>query len=230
MSNPDDLAHAVAEWMIACLTEGSAPVAVALSGGSTPKRLYALLVTESFIRRVPWDRVHWFWGDERFVPGDDERSNYRMTLNAMLAHAPVPEGHIHPVPTEHVSPEQAAAAYEAELRRFHGSASLDEKPLFRVVLLGLGTNGHTASLFPGTPALDERRAWAVPVTPEGEPTRITLTWPPLESCRHAAFLVAGADKREVLERVRAGDESLPATRYRPQGELRWFTDAEAEGG
>jgi 6-phosphogluconolactonase len=174
--------------------------------------------------------VHWFWGDERFVAPDDARSNYRMAADAMLRHAPVPNGHIHPVPTEGLSPEDAARAYQGELQRFHGSPRLDDAPLFQVVLLGLGTNGHTASLFPGTPALDERTAWAAAVTPEGEPTRITLTYPALESCRHAAFLVAGADKRDVLARVRAGDQSLPAARYRPQGELRWFTDAGAEGG
>jgi 6-phosphogluconolactonase len=230
MSGADDLAQRAAEWMIAGLNGASGPVAAALSGGSTPKRLYELLVTESFIRRVPWERVHWFWGDERFVPPDDPRSNYRMTMEAMLAHAPVPEGHVHPVPTVGLSPEAAARTYAEELERFHGSSRLDDGPLFQVVLLGLGTNGHTASLFPGTPALDERKAWAVAVTPEGEPTRITLTYPPLESCRHAAFLVAGADKRDVLRRVRAGDASLPAARYRPAGELRWLADAAAEGG
>jgi 6-phosphogluconolactonase len=153
-----------------------------------------------------------------------------MAMEAMLRHAPVPAGHIHPVPTEGLAPEAAATAYEAELRRFHGEAGLGEVPLFQVVLLGLGTNGHTASLFPDTPALEERTAWALPVTPQGEPTRITLTYPPLESCRHAAFLVAGADKRDVLARVRAGDQRLPAARYQPSGELRWFTDLEAQGG
>src|SRR4051794_24210939 len=215
MSGADDLAQRAAEWMIARLNETTGQVAVALSGGSTPKRLYELLVTETFIGRVPWDRVHWFWGDERFVPPDDPRSNYRMTMDAMLRHAPVPDGHIHPVPTVGLSPDAAARAYAEQLQRFHGSPRLDDAPLFQIVLLGLGTNGHTASLFPGTPALDEREAWAVAVTPEGEPTRITLTYPALESCRHAAFLVAGADKRDVLRRVRASDMSLPASRYRP---------------
>ena len=230
MSGPGDLAREAAEWMVAALAEAPGPVAVALSGGSTPKRLYQLLVTETFMRRVPWDRVHWFWGDERFVPPGDPRSNYRMVMEAMLRHAPVPAGHIHPVPNEGLSPDDAARAYGAELERFHGSDRLDGAPLFQVVLLGLGTNGHTASLFPGTKVLDERTAWAEAVTPENEPTRITLTYPALESCRHAAFLVAGADKRDVLARVRAGDAGLPAARYRPQGELRWFTDSEAERG
>jgi 6-phosphogluconolactonase len=230
MSGAGDLAQLAAEWMVARLGEGSGAVAVALSGGSTPKRLYELLVTEAFIGRVPWERVHWFWGDERFVPADDERSNFRMTTEAMLRHAPVPPSHIHPVPTEGMSPEDAAQAYAGELQRFHGASSLDDKPLFHIVLLGLGTNGHTASLFPDTPALEESTAWAAAVRPAGEVARITLTYRPLESCRHAAFLVAGADKRDVLRRVRAGDASLPAGRYRPKGELRWFTDAAAEHG
>ncbi len=227
MSDP---AVAAAEWMVAVLLSEPGPIAVALSGGSTPRRLYELLVTPGFLHRMPWERVHWFWGDERFVPHDDERSNYRMTMEAMLRHAPVPPAQIHPVPTEGVTPEQAAASYQAELQSFHGSAALDGAPLFQLVLLGLGTNGHTASLFPGTPVLEERDAWAAAVTPAGEPTRITLTYPALESCRHAAFLVAGADKRDVLARVRAGDDSLPASRYNPRTPPRWFTDPAAEGG
>ncbi len=226
----DELARAAAEYMVAVLLEEPGPVAVALSGGSTPKRLYELLVTQEFIHRLPWDRVHWFWGDERFVPPDDPRSNYRMTRLAMLDHAPVPASQIHPVPTDGLTPEQSAAAYQAELQRFHGSAELGAKPLFQLVLLGLGTNGHTASLFPDTDVLEERSAWAAAVTPEGEPTRITLTYPALESCRHAAFLVAGSDKHAVLQLVRAGDQSLPAARYHPKGELRWLTDPAAEQG
>ncbi len=225
-----DLAHRAAEWMVAVLLSEPGPLAVALSGGSTPKRLYELLVTPAFLHRVPWERIHWFWGDERFVPQDDARSNYRMTMEAMLRHAPVPAAQIHPVPTQGRSPEDAAAAYQAELQAFHGSAALDGPPLFHLVLMGLGTNGHTASLFPNTPVLEERTAWAAAVTPAGEPTRITLTYPALESCRHAAFVVAGADKRDVLARVRAGDETLPAARYHPTAALRWFTDAAAAGG
>lgn len=227
-TGPDALAREAAEWMVACLGEGSGKLAVALSGGSTPKRLYELLASEEFAGRVPWDRVHWFWGDERFVPPDDPSSNYRMVREAMLDPVRVPESHIHPVPTVGLSPEAAAAAYERTLRDFHGSSDL-ETPLFHLVLLGLGTNGHFASLFPGTPALEECRAWAVPVTPEGEKTRITLTYPALESCRHAAFLVSGADKRDVLARVCAGEGDLPASHYRPSGELRWLTDSAAEG-
>jgi 6-phosphogluconolactonase len=137
---------------------------------------------------------------------------------------------VHPIPTEGMTAEAAAAQYQAALQAFYGAETLDPaRPLFDVVLMGLGTNGHTASLFPDTPVLNERAAWAAAVTPEGEPTRITLTYPALESCRHAAFLVAGADKREVLARVLAGNSDLPAANYRPTGELHWFVDQAAAG-
>ena len=149
MNGPDALARHVAEWMVETLTATTGPVAVALSGGSTPKLLYTVLATDEFRGRVPWDRVHWCWGDERFVPPDDPSSNYRMTKEAMLDHVPVPDDHVHPIPTTGLSPAAAAAVYEQTLREIHGGGDLT-RPLFEIVLLGLGTNGHTASLFPGT--------------------------------------------------------------------------------
>ena len=228
MTGPDDLARRVAEWMVELFSARDGQFAVALSGGSTPKRLYTLLATDAFAPQIPWSRIHWFWGDERFVAPDDESSNYHMTRDAMLSHVPVPLDHVHPVPTVGVSPAESARAYENILHTYHGSYGLT-RPLFDLVLLGLGTNGHFASLFPGTPSLKERDAWVVPVTPEGEKTRITLTYPVLENCHHAAFLVAGADKRDVLARVRAGQADLPASHYKPRGELHWFTDDAAEG-
>ena len=230
LADPQALAVHVAGWMAGVLQSRPGPATVALSGGSTPKLLYQALAAAPFVDQVPWDRVHWFWGDERFVPQSDDRSNYRMTMQAMLDRAIVPPGNVHPIPTEGVTADEAAARYQALLQAFYGAATLDPaRPLFDIVLLGLGTNGHTASLFPGTPALAERTAWAAAVTPEGEPTRITLTYPALESCRHAAFLVAGADKRDVLAQVRTGAADLPAAHYRPTGELHWFTDQAAAG-
>ena len=227
MTASADLPAAAADWLLARLAEQPGPIAVALSGGSTPKKLYELLATPAYAARVPWKRVHWFWGDERFVPPDDPSSNYRMTKLALFDHVPALSDHIHPIPTTGVTPEQPAAQYEQTLRDFHGADLAT--PLFHVVLNGLGTNGHFASLFPDTPALSERTAWAVPVTPAGEKTRITLTYPALESCRHAAFLVGGADKADVLARVRGGAPDLPASRYRPAGALHWLTDDAAEG-
>ncbi len=229
-ADPQALAEHVAGWMTGILQARPGPVAVALSGGSTPKLLYQVLAAPPFVARMAWDRAHWFWGDERFVPHSDARSNYRMTMEAMLRQVGAPPGNIYPIPTEGVTPEEAAARYQAMLQAYYGDPVLDPvRPLFDIVLLGLGTNGHTASLFPDTPVLNERTAWTAAVTPEGEPTRITLTYPALESCRHAAFLVAGADKREVLARVRAGAPDLPASHYRPTGELHWFADQAAAG-
>lgn len=224
------LATQAADWMAGILRSRPGPVAVALSGGSTPKLLFQTLAKMPFLDRMPWDRVHWFWGDERFVPAADPRNNASMAAAAMLTPAAVPADLIHAIPTEGMTPEQAAERYQATLQAFYGAATLDPaRPLFDIVLLGLGTNGHTASLFPGMPVLHERNAWAAAVTPENEPTRITLTYPALESCRHAAFLVAGADKRAVLHDVRSGGSDLPAAQYHPQGELRWFADQAAAG-
>ncbi|MDT7952473.1 MAG: 6-phosphogluconolactonase, partial [Acetobacteraceae bacterium] len=217
------------EWVVERLTATQGEVAVALSGGSTPKLLYRVLATDEFARRMPWDRVHWCWGDERFVAPDDPASNYRMAREAMLDHVPVPASHVHPIPTTGMSAAAAAETYGRTLLALHGGGNL-ARPVFEIVLLGLGTNGHLASLFPGTDSLTEREVWATAVTPAGEKTRITLTYPVLESCRHAAFLVAGADKREVLARVRAGEADLPASHYRPRGQLHWFVDAAAEAG
>ncbi len=227
MTGGDEVARAVAEWMVTTLNVREGRLAVALSGGSTPKLLYTLLATDEFASSMPWDRIHWFWGDERFVPPDDKASNYRMAREAMLRHVPAPPEQVHPVPTVGLSPEQAAIDYERTLREFHGDDLT--RPLFDIVLLGLGTNGHFASLFPDTQSVDERSAWACPVTPAGEPTRITLTYPVLESCRNAAFLVVGEEKRDVLAAIRSGDRDLPASHYRPQGDLHWFTDSAAEG-
>lgn len=225
--DPASLADAAAAWMVDTFAARPGRLSVALSGGSTPKLLYATLARPPFRDRMPWDRVHWFWGDERFVPPRDPRSNQAMTRHAMLDHVPAPANHIHPIPTDGLSPADAARQYEATLRAFHGDSLA--QPLFDLVLLGLGTNGHTASLFPGEAVLLERTAWAAAVTPPDEPTRITLTWPPLESCRDAAFLVVGAEKCDVIRRVRAGDASQPAALYRPAGALHWWMDSAASG-
>jgi 6-phosphogluconolactonase len=219
------LAEAAAGWIVETFAALPGRITVSLAGGSTPKQLYETLATPAFATRMPWDRVHWFWGDERFVPPEDERSNQSMVRRAMLDQVPVPAANIHPVPTTGMTPDDAARAYEATLRSFQQPG----RPLFDLVLLGLGTNGHTASLFPHESVLHERAAWAAAVTPPNEPTRITLTWPPLEDCRHAAFLVVGPDKREVVQAVRAGDMELPAAHYRPQGTLMWWMDTAAAG-
>lgn len=220
------LAQQAADLMLAAARAKNGAFAVALSGGSTPKRLYQLLATVPF----PWARTHWFWGDERFVPPDDPASNFRMTREALLSHVPVPADQIHAVPTIGLTPEAAAAQYEATLKAFHGTEQLTpDRPLFDIMLLGLGTDGHTASLFPGKPMLDEKRRWVGATDdPQGTP-RITLTYPALESSRETLFLVAGADKKDRLREVLAGDKRLPAARLQPHGTLRILVDRAATG-
>jgi 6-phosphogluconolactonase len=225
------LAQNVAEWLCALAQASNRDFSVCLSGGSTPRRLYERLATPAIASRFPWSRVHWFWGDERFVPHDDPDSNYRMAREALLSRAPIPRDRIHAIPTEGLSPEQAAAAYEATLKRFHGTEMLaPDRPLFDVTLLGIGDNGHTASLFPGQPALQETRRWAVAVFGASPEPRITLTYPALDSSRDVAFLATGAGKRDAVARARAGDRAIPAAMVHPIGRLHWFLDRAASPG
>jgi 6-phosphogluconolactonase len=230
LADPEALAHRVADWMLEAATAKPGVFAVALSGGSTPRRLYQMLAGPIYRETFPWSRTHWFWGDERFVPGDDALSNYRMVREAMLSRAPIPASNIHPIPTEGVSPEAAASAYERELKSFYGAARLDPaRPLFDVTLLGLGPDGHTASLFPGTAVLTERDRWVAAVVDAKAEARITLTYPALESSRRVAFLVAGEEKRAILGRLRRGDDTLPAARLHATGTLWLFCDEAAAG-
>jgi 6-phosphogluconolactonase len=224
----EELAHRAARLITDLAGSSRGRFAICLSGGSTPRRLYQLLAGAPYRDAMPWDRVHWFWGDERFVPWDHPDSNYRMAREAMLAHAPAPAQNIHGIATSG-DPAEAARAYERVLKSYYGAETLDPaRPLFDVELLGLGPDGHTASLFPGTKVLEERQRWVAEVIGAKPEVRITLTYPTLESSRHTAFLVAGADKREPLTRVLAGDRELPAARLHPAGELVWFVDAQAQ--
>ncbi|MGH7169454.1 MAG: 6-phosphogluconolactonase, partial [Gemmataceae bacterium] len=170
---------------------------VALSGGSTPKRLYQLLAAEPFRSQVDWSRVEIFWGDERCVPPDHADSNYHMANEAMLAHLPIPAEHIHRIEAERSDRDASARDYEAVLARVFGVAAGAEPPAFDLILLGMGPDGHTASLFPHTKALDETKRWVVanPV-PQLNTDRLTLTRPILNRAREVLFLVAGADKAE----------------------------------
>ncbi len=221
------LARDAADFLCSAATAAEARFTVCLAGGSTPKRLYELLSGPDYAGPFPWARAHWFLGDERFVPHDDRESNYRMVRETLLARAPVPQENVHPVPTEGLTPEAAAAAYEQELKRHYGSATLErERPLFDVTLLGLGEDGHTASLFPGHAALEERQRWALAVAGAKPEVRITLTYSVLESSREVVFMVAGAGKRERLAEVRRGG-ALPAARLKPVGRLHWFADRAA---
>jgi 6-phosphogluconolactonase len=224
------LAHDVAEWFIARALAKQGRFGVALSGGSTPQALYEKLATEPYKSRFPWDRSYWFFGDERFVAHSDHDSNYRMVREALLDHVPIPPANIMPVP-DTGTPEQAARAYQETLRSYYGSQALDmSRPLFDVTFMGLGEDGHTASLFPGNPALEETREWVVAVSdPSVKQPRITLTYPALACSNAMAFLVEGGKKKSVLKRVLSGDRSAPAARATAVGELIWFVDEAAWG-
>jgi 6-phosphogluconolactonase len=230
LADPEAVAHYAADFLVerALATEG--PFTVALSGGSTPKRLYEILADGAYAKRFPWDRVQLFFGDERFVPPDDSSSNYNMTNRALLSHVPVPPNSVHRMPTDG-DPAEAAQRYERELRMQYGAEELEPgRPLFDVVLLGLGENGHTASLFPGTDVLEERTAWVGTCVPHDAPhTRLTLTYPAIASSRAVLFLVAGASKAEVVEKVRGGDAAQPSTHIATEGELIWVLDQAAAG-
>jgi 6-phosphogluconolactonase len=229
LPDPPALARHVAEWMTAAARAGRDPFRVSLSGGSTPKMLYELLASDEFRDRFPWQLVSWYWGDERFVPYDHPDSNYRMTREAMLAKAPVPPESVHPVPTDG-TPEGAASRYERTLQTAYGAAVLDRaRPLFDITLLGLGTDGHTASLLPNDPVLQERKHWVAPVSHGRPEVRITMTYPVIESSRQVAFLVTGKEKAAIFSAIRIGASQAPAACVNPVGELIWFVDMAAAG-
>lgn len=201
--------------------------AIALSGGSTPRRLYAALGRRPWRERIDWPRLHVFVVDERFVPPDDDESNERMIRETLLASSPLASSNFHPVPFMPGLPAESARAYEGALRAFFGVA---ERPAFDFVLLGMGPDGHTASLFPGTDAVNIKdRLVAATVNPAAQSQRISLTLPVLNAARTATFLVSGGDKGEAVRAV--VDEralALPASHVNPEdGRLIWLLDAAA---
>src|SRR5215218_83114 len=232
VADPAAMAEAAAGRVIARMSENPGRIAICLTGGSSPRKLYQLLATDAWRSKIPWDRAHWFIGDERFVPADDPLNNMGVARKLFLdPHAPA--ANIHPIPTSTADPADSArgaALYESELKAFYGADELDPaRPLFDLVLMGVGPDGHTASLFPGYPALDETKSWVVGVSKANvEPfvPRVTLTLPTLASCREMLFEVAGADKRAILTRVFAG-ENLPANRARSSSETIWLVDQAA---
>jgi 6-phosphogluconolactonase len=231
VADPAALAAAAAERLMTRINANAGRIAICLTGGSSPKQLYRLLASEACAKRIPWDRVHWFIGDERFVPPSDARNNMAMARGIFLDRL-APKDHIHPIPTDAASPDDAARRYERELKTFYGADDLDPaRPLFDFVLMGVGPDGHTASLFPGYPALAETKRWVVGV-PEAhvEPfvPRVTLTLPALAACREMLFEIAGKEKRAILDKL-SKDESLPANRARSTGETVLLVDQAAAG-
>ena len=233
LTTPQDLFHAAAEEFIRAASEAvekRGRFAVALAGGSTPKSLYALLAANAS-SSLPWSQMFFFFGDERHVPPDHPDSNYRMANESLFSKAPIPPGNVFRMPTENPDADAVAAAYEQTLRNFF-SAKPGEFPSFDLILLGMGPDGHTASLFPETAALEERSRLVVANWVEKLKTsRITLTLPVLNAARCVAFLVSGADKAPALHQVLEGDgpgEKYPSKLVQPErGKLIWFVDRAA---
>jgi 6-phosphogluconolactonase len=227
------LMEAAAERLVTRAAEAigtSGRFTVALAGGSTPKGLYQLLATPRYAPRIDWARVHVFWGDERCVPPDDPASNYRMARETLLDHVPVPPSNVHRIHGED-PPTAAAAAHEQELRRVFSTREGPPGASFDLVLLGMGDNGHTASLFPGLTAVHERARWVVAEhVAEVSMWRVTLTPPVINAASDVVFLVSGPGKAAMLQRVLEGPRQpdvLPAQAIIPRGGATWFVDAVA---
>lgn len=226
--DPDSVAEKAAEFFV---SSGLKPIAdrgrfnVVLSGGSTPKLMFAKLAAILADNPLPLDKIYFFFGDERMVPETSEESNFRSANELLLKPLGVRERNIFRFRTE-LEPDSAAADYSRRVRGHFGIES--GFPSFDLVFLGLGTDGHTASLFPGTDVLDEQEKIAASVfVPKLDAHRLTLTFPVLNSAATVAFLVTGADKRDVLCKVREGYSCLPAEKITPAGDLIWFVDKAA---
>ncbi|MFC1595287.1 6-phosphogluconolactonase [Gemmatimonadota bacterium] len=209
---------------------------VALSGGSTPRRLYQLLASPSE-PALPWKHIHLFWGDERWVPADDPESNYALARETIMDAIDLPRENIHPVPTDSITAGDGAARYEEEVRTFFASSDgSGDSPTFDLVHLGVGEDGHTASLFPDDPALGETGRWVVPVTsPPWRPPRerVTFTLPLINSARTVLFTASGSAKREVVRSIVLdrgdGEKRYPAAMVNAIEDLVWYVDEESIG-
>jgi len=229
VDDADVLAREAAARVIDCIGKSARP-AVCLTGGSSPRRLYELLGSEPFRDQIPWARVQWFMGDERLVPHEHQLSNIGMARRIFLDRM-APRENVHAVATDTLDPGAAARAYEQDLRSFYGADHLDPaRPLFDIVLLGVGPDGHVASLFPGASHDDEghwtigvARANVAPFVP-----RVSLTFTALASCRQMLFLVSGPEKRAIFASVQRG-EDLPAAHIHSNTLTTWLVDRAAAG-
>lgn len=233
--DPDAAAAAAAERTAAAARQAvkqGRPFNLVLPGGSTPQRLFRMLAAEPYRSGLPWQQIHFFWGDERCVPPDHPDSNYHMAREALLDPIAAPERNIHRMRGENTDRDAAARGYEAVLRNhFHQPASSDF-PAFDLIFLGMGTDGHTASLFPGTPALEEKHRWVIANNvPRLQTQRLTLSPAIFNHAEQVIFLVTGADKADILAEVLEGPyrpERLPAQIIRPErGVLLWILDQAA---
>jgi 6-phosphogluconolactonase len=228
--NPEELSEAVAGWMADYITEvltKKPRFTLALSGGSTPKKLHAVLASAPYSEMIAWENVHIFWGDERAVPFTDERNNARMAFDTLLDLVPVPERQIHVMRTD-IPPAEAARQYDAILHEYFDETSTS----FDLVLLGMGDDGHTLSLFPGQEVINEKTTWCTAFFLDAQDMyRITLTAPIVNRSAAVAFLTTGSSKSATLKQVLQGERNVtmyPSQIIQPeQGELHWFVDEAA---
>lgn len=226
----DELSKYTAEWMtryISDVLKKQKRFTIALSGGSTPEKLYRLLATKEYKDKIDWAKIHFFWGDERFVPFTDKRNNAAMAFETLLNHVPVPKENIHIMRTD-ISPEESAAGYEKILHTYFAR----KKHSFDLVLLGLGDNAHTLSLFPGYDIIHEKKKWVHSFYLEEQKMhRISLTVPVVNNASRIVFLISGKDKAASLYNVlfaQHDPDLYPAQIIQPfSGELYWFTDEAA---
>lgn len=228
----DTLSHQAAQFTIRIAAESLVThgrFMIALAGGSTPKKLYALLASEPYRDQLDWALVEVFWSDERCVPPDDSESNFRMAQETLLSKVPIPASQIHRMPADQSDHEAASQAYITEMRHSFGTGGI---PGFDLIQLGMGPEGHTASLFPHQPSLHERERLVLPVTtPKPPPDRLTFTPPLLNAARHVLFLVTGNEKADAVQAVLEGEynpDEYPAQIVHPtSGEVTWMLDTAA---
>jgi 6-phosphogluconolactonase len=228
----DTLSHQAAQLIVRLAAESVVThgrFTVALAGGSTPRKLYGLLANEPYRSQIDWALVEVFWSDERCVPVDDPESNFRMAQEAFLSKVPIAENQVHRMHADWPDRDAAAQAYVIDMRRIFGT---DGIPSFDLIQLGLGPEGHTASLFPHQAALHEQERLVMPVrTPKPPPDRLTFTPPLLNAARHVLFLVAGSDKANAVHEVIEGeynpDEYPAQIVHPPHGEVTWMLDTAA---
>jgi len=228
----DSMTRAIAEEclrIVGAAVAQNGRCAICLSGGSTPKALNALWARD-YASSMPWKQIHLFWGDERYVPHDDPLSKFRLARETFISRVPIPPENVHPMPTVSAPPDKSAETYELELRNFFGT----EPPEIDLQLQGIGQEGHTASLFPGSPALEEKQRWVLAVKVAATPPqRVTLSPVVLNRGRNTIFLVSGAKKREIIAALRSEPDSktsrYPAARIQPPGGVLWMLDKAAAG-
>jgi 6-phosphogluconolactonase len=230
----DTLSHEAAQYVVRIAQESIGThgrFTFALSGGSTPKKLYSLLGSEPYRSQIDWSRVDLFWSDERSVPPEDEESNYHMAQQVLLSNIPIPANQVHRMPADQADGDAASLAYTRDMQNTFGT---DGVPSFDLIQLGMGPEGHTASLFPHQPSLHEQQRLVMPVVvPKPPPPRLTFTPRILNAAKHVLFLVTGAEKADAVHSVLEGDyqpDEYPAQIVQPvKGEVTWMLDKEAAG-